>query len=180
MTDLREAPAERGLGDSAADTEAFERILSRATGRPADKPWWTWRRFLQAHATVTRKLEAELLAEQQLSLADFDVLIQLAAAREGSMRMSDLADRVVLSRSGMTRRIDRLEADGLVRRESCPSDRRGALAVITPAGEERLERAMPIHFRGVEEHFLSRLEADDLETLRHLLRRLLDGRTDRS
>jgi DNA-binding MarR family transcriptional regulator len=140
--------------------------------RPADPRFLAWRRFLQAHAVVTRKLEAELVAEQDLSLADFDVLIQLSAADGWSLRMSELADRVVLSRSGMTRRIDRLQAAGLVRRESCPDDRRGALAVLTPAGAERLAAAMPVHFRGVEEHFLARLDHHDLDLLRRTLRKV--------
>ncbi len=117
----------------------------------------------------------ELEAEQGLSVADIDVLIQLAAAEGGTLRMSDLADRVVISRSGMTRRVDRLEEAGLVRRASCSEDRRGAYAIITPEGRTRLEDALPVHLRGIEQHFVSRLTADDLTCLRDSLGKLTSG-----
>ena len=108
----------------------------------------TWRTFLRAHATVTRRLEAELVAEQGLPLASYDVLVQLSEAPDRSLRMTELADRVLLSRSGLTRLADRLERDGLLRREACPSDARGTLAVLTDAGLQRLEQAWPTHRAG--------------------------------
>jgi DNA-binding MarR family transcriptional regulator len=141
----------------------------------------TWRTFLQAHATVVRRLEAELEADGQVSLADMDVLIQLSNAQGGRLRMSELADTVLLSRSGMTRRIDRLEAAGLVRRHECAADRRGAFAGITDAGLDRLQRARPTHLRGVEEHFVSRLSDPELDAVRDALIKLIppdDRRTD--
>jgi DNA-binding MarR family transcriptional regulator len=132
-----------------------------------------WRTFLQAHATVVRRLEAELEADGQVSLADLDVLIQLANAEGRKLRMSELADTVLLSRSGMTRRIDRLEAAGFVRRHECAADRRGAYAGITDAGLERLQRARPTHLRGIEEHFVSRLSDDELHAIREALTKLI-------
>lgn len=133
-----------------------------------------WRAFLRAHARVVRKLERELQAEEQLPLTDYDVLVQLAAAGEHRLRMSELADRLLLSRSGATRLIDRLVAGGLVERVSCESDRRGQWAALTPAGYERLRQASPTHLRGVAEHFLDRLSADDLAVLERTLTRVAD------
>ncbi|HVA87522.1 MAG TPA: MarR family transcriptional regulator [Candidatus Saccharimonadales bacterium] len=128
-----------------------------------------WRAFLQAHATIVRRLEADLEASGLPSLADLDVLMQLAEAPERRLRMSDLAEEVLLSRSGMTRRIDRLEAAGLVARHECSSDRRGAWAMITDAGLERLLSARPTQIHGVNEHFVSKLTDDDLVCLRQAL-----------
>lgn len=133
----------------------------------------TWRTFLQAHATVLRRLEADLEADGQMSLADLDVLIQLAGAPGHQLRMSELADTVLLSRSGMTRRIDRLEAAGFVQRHECAVDRRGAYAGITDAGLDRLRGSRPTHFRGIEEHFVSRLTVDDLTAIRDALTKLI-------
>ncbi len=141
----------------------------------------TWRTFLQAHATVVRRLEAELEADGQVSLADLDVLLQLAAADGCKLRMSELADTVLLSRSGMTRRIDRLEAAGLVQRHECAADRRGAYAGITEAGLDRLQLARPTHLSGIEEHFISRLSEADLASIRDALMKLIpadDRRTE--
>jgi DNA-binding MarR family transcriptional regulator len=131
-----------------------------------------WRVFLRAHARVVRELERELQTEEQLALTDYDVLVQLAAAGERRLRMSELADRLLLSRSGATRLIDRLVADALVERVSCESDRRGQWAALTPAGYERLRQASPTHLRGVAEHFLDRLSAEDLATLERMLTRV--------
>jgi DNA-binding MarR family transcriptional regulator len=139
-----------------------------------DRPGFeAWRTFLGAHAAIMRRLEADLDAEGPVSLADFDVLIQLATAPGGKLRMSELADQVLLSRSGMTRRIDRLETAGLVRRTECSLDRRGSYATITPAGLERLQDAEPTHVRGIHEHFVSKLTARDLATIEAALGKLL-------
>jgi DNA-binding MarR family transcriptional regulator len=128
-----------------------------------------WRTFLRAHATVIRELERELAAEQDLALTDFDVLVQLANAPDRRLRMSELADALLLSRSGATRLVDRLVADGLVERVVCEDDRRGQWAALTDQGRDRLRRASPVHLRGIEEHFLDRLSADDLASLRRML-----------
>lgn len=134
-----------------------------------------WRTFLEAHARVVRELERELQAEADLPLTHYDVLFQLSRADERRLRMSELADRLLLSRSGVTRLVDRLVADGLVERVSCDSDRRGAWASLTDAGYRRLRAAAPIHLRGVAAHFLDRLSADELDELDRLLRRVTDG-----
>jgi DNA-binding MarR family transcriptional regulator len=136
-----------------------------------------WRTFLRAHATVVRRLEAELVAEHDLPLASYDVLVQLSEAPGRALRMTELAERVLLSRSGLTRLVDRLERDGLVSRRACPDDARGTLAVLTDGGLERLRAAWPTHLRGVCEHVTGRLSEDELAVLQRLLGRLLDDET---
>ena len=132
-----------------------------------------WRAFLRAHATITRRLEAELVAEHDLPLASYDVLVQLSEAPDRALRMTELAERVLLSRSGLTRLVDRLERDGLVRRQACPEDARGTLAVLTEQGLDRLRAAWPTHLRGVAQHVTDRLSTDELATLERLLGRLV-------
>ena len=131
-----------------------------------------WRSFLRAHAAATRVLEAELEAGEGLALPSYDVLVQLAESPDGALRMSDLATAVLLSRSGLTRLVDRLAADGLVERRACPSDARGTLAVLTEAGRDRLRQASPTHLAGVHEHFTSKFTDDELATLVTLLSRI--------
>ena len=131
-----------------------------------------WRTFLRAHSTVTRRLEAELMAEHDLPLASYDVLVQLSEAPDRRLRMTELADRILLSRSGLTRLADRLERDGLMTREACSSDARGTLAVLTEAGLDRLRKAWPTHLRGVQEHVTGRLSADEMGQLGALLGKL--------
>jgi DNA-binding MarR family transcriptional regulator len=134
-----------------------------------------WRAFLRAHATVLRDLERELLAEQALALTDYDVLVQLATAPEHRLRMSELADALLLSRSGVTRLVDRLVAEGLVERVTCDEDRRGQWATLTRAGYARLRAATPVHLRGVAQHFLDRMAPDDLAALERMLGPIADG-----
>ena len=132
-----------------------------------------WRAFLRAHARVVRELERELQSEQDLALTDYDVLVQLANADQRRLRMSELADQLLLSRSGATRLVDRLVAGGLVERVTCESDRRGQWASLTDAGYERLRAATPGHLRGVASHFLDRLSPDELTDLERMLGRVL-------
>jgi DNA-binding MarR family transcriptional regulator len=140
---------------------------------PIDDPGLlAWRTFLTAHATLIRQLDVELEERESLALSDFDVLAQLHFAG-GTLRMRDLADSVLLSRSGMTRRVDRLEAAGFVSRAACETDRRGSMASLTDAGRERLERALPVHVQGISDHFLCHLAPDELATLRTTLAKLL-------
>ncbi|MGH2466816.1 MAG: MarR family winged helix-turn-helix transcriptional regulator [Candidatus Limnocylindrales bacterium] len=124
----------------------------------ADARLRPWVAFLRAHAAVTRRLEAELQEDQALSLADYDALLQLARVEGGRLRMNELAGRLLLTRSGVSRLVDRLALDGYVVRARCSSDARGAFAVLTPAGRARLDRAAPTHLRGVATHFLAGLE----------------------
>jgi DNA-binding MarR family transcriptional regulator len=134
----------------------------------------TWHAFLRAHARLARQLERELVDEHDLPLVDYDVLVQLAAADDRRLRMGDLADRLLLSRSGATRLVDRLVADGYVERVSCESDRRGQWAQLTPAGVERLRSAAPTHLRGVATHFVDRLSPEELAALGPMLERLAE------
>jgi DNA-binding MarR family transcriptional regulator len=141
--------------------------------RPRDPRLETWRSFLVAHAQIRRMLERELQAEQSLGLGEYEVLLLLARAENRQLRMNELADRLVLSRSGVTRLVDRLQAEALVERASCATDRRGSWATLTNAGHDRLRRASPTHLRGVGEHFLDRIPAAELEALQRTLDRVL-------
>jgi DNA-binding MarR family transcriptional regulator len=143
--------------------------------RPTREQLAAWRAFLRAHASITRALEAELEAEQDLSLASYDVLVQLAEAPDRRLRMTELADAVLLSRSGVTRLVDRLEKSGLVARCRVASDGRGVAARLTEAGLDRLRTASRTHLRGVGQHFVNRLDEADLRTLERISRRLADG-----
>ncbi|WP_218566182.1 MarR family winged helix-turn-helix transcriptional regulator [Vallicoccus soli] len=133
-----------------------------------------WRVFLRAHALLTRRLEADLVAEQGMSLASYDVLVTLVDAPARSLRMTELADRVLISRSGLTRLVDRLERDGLVRREPAPDDARGLLAVLTDTGYDRLRRASSTHLRGIDEYVVSRLTTGELLETGRVLGKLVD------
>ncbi|HEX4725152.1 MAG TPA: MarR family transcriptional regulator [Pseudonocardiaceae bacterium] len=134
-----------------------------------------WRSFLRAHAHITRALENELLAAQQLSLASYDVLVQLAEAPGQRLRMTELADAVLLSRSGVTRLVDRLEKGGLVERGRVDSDGRGVVAVLTQYGFERLRAATGTHLSGVARHFAGPLAGDDLESFGRTCERLAEA-----
>jgi len=121
--------------------------------------------FLDAQATVLRHLEADLVAADGMTLAEFDVLIQLRLTDGGRLRMTELSDRVRLSPSGITRLVDRLVDGGLLKRTRCASDRRGTWAVLTPAGRERIDHVTPIHVRGIRQHFASKLSPGQLNLL---------------
>ncbi len=143
------------------------------TRRPTPEALASWRAFINAHSRITRRLEADLLAEHQLTLGVYDVLVQLVESPARRLRMTELADRVLLSRSGVTRLVDRMEREHLVVREACPSDARGMFAVLTETGYERLRRAARTHLRGIEEYYGSRLSAHDLADLRRILPKLM-------
>jgi len=143
--------------------------MTNAQPDPRDPRLAAWRSFLRAHARVIRTLEAELDASQDLALTDYDVLVQLAIAPDRRLRMSELADALLLSRSGATRLVDRLVRQGLVERVVCDTDRRGQWASLTDDGHARLRDATPTHLGGVAEHFLDRLSNDDLAALQRML-----------
>src|SRR6478609_11041660 len=124
-----------------------------------------WRAFLLAYARVSRRLDEELRSEHDVSFAEYDALLTIAHAPERRIRMGQLAEEVLLSKSGVTRLIDRLVGDGLVERSTCLSDARGAEAVLTERGFTRLRAASRTHLRGINEHFLAVVDAGDLETL---------------
>jgi DNA-binding MarR family transcriptional regulator len=125
----------------------------------------TWRSLLRAHATLMRQLDTDLKEKTGLALADFDVLGQLASAG-GELRMTDLAARALISRSGMTRRVERLVDDGLVRRADADADARGVVVVLTDAGVARLTETAPVHLRGVADLFVARLNKKELALLK--------------
>ena len=124
-----------------------------------------WRGLLRAHATLVKRLDAELEAAHGLPLTSYEVLLHLSKSQGCKMRMCDVADSVLLSRSGLTRLVDRLERDGLVERVSCPDDARGAFARLTDAGREKLAAASATHLEGVREHFLSHFDTSELAVL---------------
>src|SRR5438093_3405953 len=123
-----------------------------------------WDSFLRAHATLMRRLEVDLAQATGLALADFDVLAQLARAG-GELRMTDLAARALISRSGMTRRVARLVEEGLVRRAYADADARGVVVGLTDAGVARLTETAPVHLRGVSELIVTQLDAQELVAL---------------
>jgi MarR family 2-MHQ and catechol resistance regulon transcriptional repressor len=130
--------------------------------------------LLETAGGLAAKLDAET-AQHGLAPAEFDVLLHLARATGQAMRMTDLATQTLLTTSGITRVVDRLERDGLVERRACPTDRRGAFAAITPEGLNRLDQALPAYLELAEKWLTSRLSADDLETLLRHLRTIRDG-----
>jgi len=128
-----------------------------------------WRAFLDAQASLMRRLGADLIKEEAMSLPEYDVLVQLGFAPDGRLRMNELSDRVRLSPSGLTRLVDRLVQGGLVKRGRCASDRRGSYAILTSAGRVRLRRASPVHLRGIREHFSRHLSPAQLEAVAEAL-----------
>ncbi len=147
--------------------------------RPDPQRLEAWRTFLRAHAVLTDTLDRELQAERGLPLAWYDVLLSLAEADDSRLRMHDLADRVMLSRSGLTRLVDRMAAGGLVSRRPDPDDRRGTLACLTEEGMRTLRRAAPVHLRGVQEHFASHLRDDEVDVVHAALQRVSERPTRR-
>jgi DNA-binding MarR family transcriptional regulator len=132
-----------------------------------------WARFLAAHATLVERIEAALATAGLPSLAWYDVLWELEKADGGRLRMHELAHAVVLSRSNLTRLIDRLEAAGLTVRERCPDDRRGAYAAITAKGREMRRRMWPVYRQQIDELFASHLSVKEAETLDAILGTIL-------
>src|SRR5918994_7870276 len=124
-----------------------------------------WRAFLYAYSTIVPALDQELTRAQGLSLNQFEVLTWLRIAGGRGLRMSDLASRVVLSPSGVTRAVDQLERKGLVERCVFEGDKRGYLATLTTEGRSLLRRATKVHLRGVRRHFLEHLSRADLMNL---------------
>lgn len=133
-----------------------------------------WRGLLAVQATLVRRLNQELEAGGHVPIEWYDVLIHLSEAPEERMRLSALADAILLSRSGLTRLVDRMETAGLLRREVCPDDRRGSFAILTDVGRDALERAAPAHLAGIKQHFARHLSAEEAQTLSRVFARILD------
>jgi len=134
-----------------------------------------WRGFLRVQSSLFHELDAELVAEHDLPLRSYEVLLLLEGAPRRRLRMSDLSRSALVSPSGVTRLVDRLERDGLVDRERCPEDGRGYYAVLTEEGEQRLRAARATHLAGVRRLFLDRLTGDDLRRLAVYWERLVPG-----
>jgi DNA-binding MarR family transcriptional regulator len=141
----------------------------------ADVPWLdelemrAWRSLLNAHSCLMGRLDHELEAGHAMSLAEYEVLAVLSESPAERMRMSELAQRVLISPSALTRRLDRLVSRGWVARERCPDDARGTFAVLTGEGRRRLEAAAPTHLRGVRSHLVDRLSRPQLKALAQAL-----------
>jgi len=131
--------------------------------------------FIEAYAGLSQRLEHRLETEAHVSVQWFEVLVRLARSPGHRLRMSDLAAQTTLSASGLTRAIDRLDEAGLVRREACPSDRRGSYAVLTDAGEDRIMAALPVHVEHLTEVLEGIFTPAEVEQLSALTRRLRDG-----
>jgi DNA-binding MarR family transcriptional regulator len=131
-----------------------------------------WAALLEAHATLMRRLESDLERETGLALADFDVLAQLARAG-GELRMTELAARALISRSGMTRRVARLVDEGLVRRAGADADGRGVVVALTDAGLSRLVETAPAHARGISKLFVEQLDDQELAVLERALGKVI-------
>ena len=147
----------------------LDRLVAKAL--PNGRGLEAWASLLQAHATLMRRLETDLAKETGLALADFDVLAQLANAG-GELRMTDLAARALISRSGMTRRVARLAEEGLVRRANADADGRGVVVALTDAGVARLTETAPVHLRGVSELFVAQLDDQELAVLKNALHKV--------
>ncbi|MFL5798216.1 MAG: MarR family winged helix-turn-helix transcriptional regulator [Actinomycetota bacterium] len=155
----------------ASDTaDLFGRLVeSQVPGRRGLEAWGS---LLRAHATLVRRLDTDLERETGLALADFDVLAQLAAAH-GELRMTELADRALISRSGMSRRVARLVGEGLVRRDRAGTDARGVVVALTEAGIARLVETAPVHARGISELFVAHLDDQEIALLERALNKVI-------
>jgi DNA-binding MarR family transcriptional regulator len=131
-----------------------------------------WRGLLRAHACLAKRLDATLEQAHGLPMTSYEVLQHLKDASDGRMRMCDLAEQAQLSRSGLTRLVDRLEREELLERCSCEHDARGSYACLTDSGRERLEAARGTHLAVVREHFFSRFSEQELSSLADMWERI--------
>jgi DNA-binding MarR family transcriptional regulator len=131
----------------------------------SDRELAAWRGFLRTHARLLRHLDGRLTAEQGLPTSSYEVLLRLAEAPSGSMRMKDIAESLLLSRSGLSRVVDELERKGYVKRETCATDARGTEAVITRSGRSAFRKAQTSHLCSVRAEFLDKLSKEQLRQL---------------
>jgi len=137
-----------------------------------------WRGLLRTHSRLVRELDQEMVVSEGIGLTDYDVLLLLAQAPERRMRMKQIAESVLLSRSGLTGIVSDLERRGYVTRETVDGDRRGIDAVLTPAGYDALHRANNVHLAGVRERFLRHLTDEQLQHLANAWSSVAAGATD--
>src|SRR5437016_5672816 len=150
--------------------EVLDRVVEDQV--PGRRGLAAWHSLLRAHATLLRRLDTDLVGQTGLALADFDVLAQLAEAH-GELRMTELADRALISRSGMSRRVARLADEGLVRRGKAGTDGRGVVVALTEAGIARLAETAPVHARGISELFVAQLDDQELALLERALDKVI-------
>ena len=148
------------------------------TATPTEADMRAWARFGAAYSTITRELEQRMLQRHGLTLTSYDALLQLAGTEDGALRNIDLAKRVLLTRSGVTRLVEGLEAQELVCRCECSEDRRGTKVCLTDKGRERLAEASATHDEGVRELFIGRLDADERQAFDRMLARMPGGACD--
>ena len=149
--------------------------------RPAGVPRWltddeqrTWRGWLALSGLLQSQVGSDLLADTGLSTADYQVLVNLSEAPDRRLRMAELASRIDWSKSRLSHQFARMEARGLVKREECPSDARGAFAVLTDHGMDEIRRAAPFHVESVRRHFVDLLEPTELQQLQAISSKVLD------
>lgn len=133
----------------------------KMTQKPDDKHLDAWRLFITAHARLINTIDTRLQDAEEIPLNWYDVLIEVYEAPEKRLRMSDLAEKVVLSRSGLTRLVDKLEKQGYIQREIDPEDRRGFYAVLTDDGANAMRQAWPVYAQGIQEAFAQHLTDED-------------------
>lgn len=134
-----------------------------------------WRLFLTAHSEVIDALASELQAERDLPLTWYEVLLYLSRAEDGRLRMHELAESLLLSRSALTRLVDRVERAGYVERVTCESDRRGLFVQLTESGRQAFAAAAPVHLRGIEEHFTGMLSPTEARTIARVMARIVEA-----
>jgi DNA-binding MarR family transcriptional regulator len=134
-----------------------------------------WRLFIQSHAYLVEVLNRELKSAEGLPLTWYEVLLFLSRAPEHRLRMTELAGSVLLSKSGLTRLVDRMVAAGLIERTTCPSDRRGVFVVLTDPGMEKFAAAAPAHLRGIDEHFMRHVTPAEAEAMESALTKILES-----
>ena len=134
-----------------------------------------WRAFLIAHATIIERIEKDLACAELIPLTWYDVLFALSKAPEQRLRMSEIATALVLSRSGLTRLVDRLEAQGFLVRETCATDRRGSFAILTDKGCDELRKTWPFYRQGIIEYFSRHVSDEEIKVLAKSLQRLCGG-----
>ncbi|TMM18840.1 MAG: MarR family transcriptional regulator [Actinobacteria bacterium] len=157
---------------TAVTNSAGEESALIALGGRIELAERAWRGLLRTHACLVKRLDAELERAHGLPMSSYEVLHHLALAAGGRMRMGDLAEHAQLSRSGLTRLVDRLERDGLLHRCSCDHDARGAYACVTDAGRERLQEARSTQVGVVREHFISRFSEEELSVMAEMCERI--------
>ena len=150
-------------------SEAADKVIDEAA--PGRRGIAAWLSLLRAHATLTRQLAVDLVEQTGLTLGDYDVLFQLAVAG-GALRMTELAERAYSSRSGMTRRVDRLVEQGLVSRTETDADGRGVVVTLTEKGLSRFKETAPIHIRRVGELFVGQLDDQELAVVERAMKKV--------